>query len=112
VDPDPERSDQAGGQKDGLHTLGLVHSLSVPDPIGQSWSHCDWQKSLQAARAAPVKPPHRPAMHAAMHSEWPQNGVPAAAGLAATVWITGMAQATAPVTAALRRNSRRFSPVP
>jgi hypothetical protein len=43
---------------------------------------------------------------------WQAPGVQAVcayAGLAATDWMTGRLQATAPVMAALRRNSRRFS---
>jgi hypothetical protein len=51
-------------------------------------------------------------LHAAVQAEWSQTvGVPAVwakAGVAATVWITGTAQAAAaPVTAAFFRNSLR-----
>jgi hypothetical protein len=60
-------------------------------------------------------------LHASMQFPQPLGGVIecpqqvgdpvcAKAGEALTDWITGTAQATAPVIAALRRNSRRFSP--
>jgi hypothetical protein len=93
----------AGGQPMlGTHTLSHTLAQLVPQSVGGSVlrSHTAWQ--------VPVQLPPSPA--GSSDFGHPGESVWAYAGVAATDWTTGIAQAIVPVIAAFRRNSRRFSP--